>query len=190
MSAISDRPGADLIGKRVTIRLRDPKGGFRDIVGILESETTVRKRDGSLIAFPPEKIAIWREIIAPPEKAGHGAPLSLRIHEIELAASAAWPAAEQVRMGDWLLRATGKLTFRANSVLPLGEPPYGNPGKPLQEAIDEVVAFYQERQLTPVFHIPLPTYVELDEALALQCWQKKVLVLVMVTYIKPPFDVD
>ena len=107
-----------------------------------------------LAQFAPEKIAIWREIIAPPEKAGRGAPLSLRIREIELAASAAWPAAEQVRMGDWLLRATGKLTFRANSVLPLGEPPYGNPGKPLQEAIDEVVAFYQERQLTPVFHIP------------------------------------
>ncbi|MEK6648796.1 MAG: GNAT family N-acetyltransferase [Actinomycetota bacterium] len=190
MSAISDRPGADLLGKRVTIRLRDPEGGFRDIVGILESETTIRKRDGSLAQFAPEKIAIWREIIAPPEKAGRGAPLSLRIREIELAASAAWPAAEQVRMGDWLLRATGKLTFRANSVLPLGEPPYGNPGKPLQEAIDEVVAFYQERQLTPVFHIPLPTYVELDEALALQGWQKKVLVLVMVTDIKPPFDAD
>lgn len=186
MSAVSDRPGADCLGKRVTIRLHEPGGGFRDVVGILESETTVRKRDGSLIHFPPEKIAIWREIIAPPEKAGHGAPLSLRIREIELAASATWPAAEQIHIGDWLLRATGKFTMRANSVLPLGEPPYGNPGKPLQEAIAEVVAFYQERQLTPLFHIPLPTYAELDEVLAQQGWLEKVSVLVMVADVKPP----
>lgn len=188
MSVISERPGADDIGKRMTIRLHDPAGGFRDIVGILESETTIRKRDGSLAQFAPEKIAIWREIIAPPEKAGHGAPLSLRIREIELAASATWPAAEQVRMGDWLLRATGKFTGRANSVLPLGEPPYGNPGKPLQEAIDEVITFYQERGLTPLIHIPLPTYVELDEVLARQGWQEGISVLVMVADIKLPFD--
>jgi GNAT superfamily N-acetyltransferase len=187
MSAISDRPGVDYVGKRVTIRLHEAGGGFRDIVGILESETTVRKRDGSLTHFPPERIAIWREIIAPQEKAGHGAPLSLRIREIELAASETWPAAEQRRIGDWLLRASGKFTMRANSVLPLGEPPYGNPGKPLQEAIDEVIAFYQERQLTPLFHIPLPTYIELDEVLTKQGWQEKVSVRVMVADI-PPFS--
>lgn len=190
MSSISERPGADEIGDRLTIRLHDPTGGFRDIVGILESETTIRKRDGSLAQFAPEKIFIWKKITSPQDRAGYGAPFSLRIREIELAASAAWPAAEQVRMGDWLLRATGKLTFRANSVLPLGDPPYGNPGKPLQEAIDEVVAFYKKRELTPVFHIPLPIYAELDEVLAQQGWQEKVLVLVMVTDIKPPFTVD
>ena len=190
MSAFSDRPAADQIGKRVTIRFHDPAGGFRDIVGILESETTIRKRDGSLIHFSPEKIAIWREIIAPPEKAGHGAPLSVRIREIELAASATWPAGEQIRLGDWLMRATGKFTGRANSVLPLGEPPYGNPGKPLQNAIDEVIAFYQERQLTPLIHIPLPTYAELDDMLAEQGWQEGVSVLVMVADIKLPFPVD
>lgn len=187
---MKDRPGADDIGKRLTIRLHEPEGGFRDIVGILESETTVRKRDGSLTSFPPEKIAIWREILAPPEKAGHGSPLSLRIREIELAASATWPAAEQIRMGDWLLRATGKFTGRANSVLPLGEPPYGNPGKPLQEAINEVIAFYQERGLTPLIHVPLPTYVELDDVLAQQGWQEGISVLVMVADIKPPLPVD
>lgn len=187
---MKDRPGADEIGKRLTIRLHEPQGGFRDVVGVLESETTVRKRDGSLTHFPPEKIALWREIIAPPDRAGHGSPLSLRIREIELAASETWPAAEQIHMGDWLLRATGKFTGRANSVLPLGLPPYGNPEKPLQEAIDEVVTFYQERQLTPLIHIPLPTYAELDHLLADQGWQITVSVLVMVTDIKPPIQLD
>jgi GNAT superfamily N-acetyltransferase len=190
MSPIGDRPGADYIGKRLTIRLHEPGGGFRDVVGILESETTVRKRDGSLTHFPPEKIAIWREIISPPERAGHGSPLSLRIREIESVASQTWPAAEQVHIGDWLLRATGKFTGRANSVLPLGEPPYGNPGIPLQEAIDKVIAFYQERHLTPLIHIPLPTYIELDDVLAQQGWQVKVSVLVMVADIKPRYPID
>lgn len=190
MSSISERPGADEIGDRLTIRLHDPAGGFRDIVGILESETTIRKRDGSLAQFAPEKIFIWKKITPPRDRAGYGAPFSLRIREIELAANATWPAGEQIRMGDWLLRASGKFTLRANSVLPLGDPPYGNPGKPLQVAIDEVTAFYQERELTPVFHIPLPIYAELDQALALQGWQEKVLVLVMITDISPPFPVD
>ena len=186
MSAIPEPPGTDHFGKRLTIRLHEPGGGFRDIVGVLESETTVRKRDGSLTHFPPEKISIWREIIAPPDKAGHGAPLSQRVREIEWAASQTWPAAEQVHLGDWLLRATGKFTGRANSVLPLGEPPYGNPGKPLQEAINEVVGFYQKRQLTPLIHIPLPTYAQLDDVLAMQGWQITVSVLVMITDINSP----
>ena len=189
MSAIQEPPGADHFGKRLTIRLHEPDGRYRDIVGVLESETTVRKRDGSLTHFPPDKIAIWREIIAPPDKAGHGAPLSQRIREIEWAASETWPAAEQIHLGDWLLRATGKFTGRANSVLPLGEPPYGDPGKPLQEAISEVVGFYQKRQLTPLIHISLPTYAQLDDVLEMQGWQITVSVLVMITDIKSPFPI-
>jgi len=189
MRAIPAPPGADHFGKRLTIRLQEPGGGFRDIVGILGSETTVRKRDGSLTHFLPDKIAIWREIIAPPDKAGKGAPLSQRIREIEWAASQTWPAAEQFHLGDWLLRATGKFTGRANSVLPLGEPPYGNPGMPVQEAISEVVGFYEKRQLTPLIHIPLPTYAQLDHVLAQQGWQITVSVLVMVTDIKPQYPV-
>ncbi|MCX6435067.1 MAG: hypothetical protein NTY21_03105 [Actinobacteria bacterium] len=33
-----------LIGTRVTIRLHDVGGGFRDIVGVLESGTSLRNR--------------------------------------------------------------------------------------------------------------------------------------------------
>jgi GNAT superfamily N-acetyltransferase len=184
---MKDHPDAKEIGKRLTIRLHEPAGGFRDIVGILESETSLRKRDGSLTHFSPEKIALWREIIAPLDRAGRGLPLSIRIRELEFAASETWPAAEQVHLGDWLMRATGKFTGRANSVLPLGELPYGNPEKPLQKALDEVIAFYQERGLTPLIHIPLPTYVKLDEVLAQQGWKITVSVLVMVCDIKAPY---
>ena len=52
-----------LIGKRVTIRLHDSEGGFRDIVGHLESPITLRNRHGKLIEFSYDKIALWKEVV-------------------------------------------------------------------------------------------------------------------------------
>lgn len=180
LTSPADRPGSDDIGQRMTIRMRDPEGGYRDILGILESPTTVRKRDGSVVSFDPDRIALWRKIQPRIDRAGKGSPLSLRIDEIERAASATWPATEQVALGDWLLRATGKFTMRANSVLALGDPHIGR-----REAIDKVVAFYRERNLIPTFHIALPTYVELDALLESQGWTEKIIVHVMVADISP-----
>jgi hypothetical protein len=54
---------AALVGKRVTIRLNDPEGGFRDIVGHLESPTSLRNRHGELIEFSHDEIFIWREVV-------------------------------------------------------------------------------------------------------------------------------
>ncbi|CAB4678623.1 unannotated protein [freshwater metagenome] len=53
-----------LIGRRVTIRLHDEGGGFRDIVGVLESTTSLRNRHGELLEFSHSEIFIWREVIA------------------------------------------------------------------------------------------------------------------------------
>ncbi len=158
--------------------MHDPDGGYRDILGTLESPTTIRKRDGSIVSFDPNQIALWRKIPPRIERAGKGSPLSLRINEIERAASATWPAAEQVPLGDWLLRATGKFTMRANSVLALGEPHIE-----IDEAINKVVAFYQERNLIPTFHITLPIQVELDSLLESKGWAEKIIVHVMVADI-------
>jgi hypothetical protein len=54
---------AAMIGKRVTVRLHDPEGGFRDIVGHLETPFSLRNRHGELIQFSHEQIFIWREVI-------------------------------------------------------------------------------------------------------------------------------
>ena len=54
---------AELVGKRVSIRLHDPEGGFRDIVGHLESVHSLRNRHGKLIEFSHDDIFIWREVI-------------------------------------------------------------------------------------------------------------------------------
>lgn len=175
---LTDRPGPDDIGQRMTVRMHDPDGGYRDILGVLESPTSIRKRDGSLVNFDPDQIALWRRIEPRVDRAGKGSPLSLRIDEIERAASATWPAAEQVAMGDWILRATGKFTMRANSALALGDPHIE-----ISEAINKVIVFYQERNLTPTIHVALPTYVELDALLASRGWSEKIIVHVMVSDI-------
>jgi hypothetical protein len=59
---MKDSPSEDEIGHRVSIRLFDPEGGFRDLLGYLESLTQVRKKDGSLITFDPARIALWKVV--------------------------------------------------------------------------------------------------------------------------------
>ena len=50
------------LGKRATLRLHDAGGGFRDIVGVLQSETELINRRGELITFNPDDIALMRVI--------------------------------------------------------------------------------------------------------------------------------
>ena len=54
------QPSAAQVGERVSIRLHDPAGGYRDLLCILVSENTVKKKDGTLITFDPSKIAVWK----------------------------------------------------------------------------------------------------------------------------------
>ncbi|MEY4314287.1 MAG: hypothetical protein EBU16_00045 [Actinobacteria bacterium] len=56
------QPSAAQIGERVSIRLHDPSGGYRDVLGVLESENTVRKKDGTVVTFDPTKIALWKVV--------------------------------------------------------------------------------------------------------------------------------
>jgi hypothetical protein len=56
------QPSASHIGQRVSIRMHDPEGGFRDLLGTLESIDEVRKKDGTLIKFDPTKIALWKVV--------------------------------------------------------------------------------------------------------------------------------
>jgi len=68
-----------------------------------------------------------------------------RIEAIERAAARHWQAPETEWLGDWLLRAAGGFTGRANSALPLGDP-----GLPLPEAVTAVQDWYRRRNLPPM----------------------------------------
>ena len=58
-------PSLTEIGKRVSIRLHEPDGGFRDLLVTLEEIDVVRKKDGSLVRFDHNVIALWKVV---PEK--------------------------------------------------------------------------------------------------------------------------
>lgn len=174
------------VGTRVSIRFHDPEGGFRDLVGYLESENSLRNRHGELIEFDVEKIAIFKVIEEKMYSAGHGAPLSIRIQELENVLTTTWPPLHQELFGAWLIRSSGKFTMRANSVLPTGKAPYGEPAQNVDEAISYVISHYEKAGLVPTFSIPLPTYQELDSKLFDLGWIEKVRAHVMVADISEP----
>jgi GNAT superfamily N-acetyltransferase len=127
-----------------------------------------------LISFSEDEIAIWREIKPLPDRAGTGAPFSLRIQELERLSDLTWPADEIEEIGKWRLRISDGFTMRANSVLPTGAAPFGEPNLDIGTAVDEVVKIYQAKGLTPTFTLPLPLYEELDHYLAALGWKVKI----------------
>jgi hypothetical protein len=60
-----DLPSVEQVGQRLSIRLFDPEGGFRDLLGYLETPVDIRKKDGSLVRFDPTRIFSWKVVIAP-----------------------------------------------------------------------------------------------------------------------------
>lgn len=174
MRAGSRKIEPELVGQRLTLRLHDPDGGYRDLVGILESPTSIRKRNGDLVSFDPEEIAIVHVVKEIADRAGKGAPLSLRIAELEELSSQTWPALNTSELGSWKIRISDGITYRANSVLVTGAAPHGDPGISLDEAIAEVEAKFSSAQLPAVFHLPLPLYQELHDHLVDQGWSEKV----------------
>lgn len=143
------------IGKRVTIRLRDIDG-YRDIVGYLKSTTSLVNRHGEHIEFNSEDIYIWREIKEVPRTATSGAPLSIRIYEIEQATSSAWLAKEESEIGGWKFRADIGITRRANSALVLNT----------EDHVQEVIDWYSKRKLKPTVYLIPNLHTDLDSKFA------------------------
>ncbi len=55
-------PGVSDLGEKVSIRLHDPEGGYRDLLGILVEVDSVQKKDGSIHKFKAEAIAMWKVV--------------------------------------------------------------------------------------------------------------------------------
>lgn len=53
----------ELIGSRVSIRLHEPEGGYRDILGHLVTPYSLRKKNGELIEFSYSEIFVWKKVI-------------------------------------------------------------------------------------------------------------------------------
>jgi ribosomal protein S18 acetylase RimI-like enzyme len=102
---------------------------------------------------------------------------------LELLAARSWRGLEEEHLGEWLLRAGGGFTGRANSVLVVGRPPV-----PLTDAVDAVARWYADRGLRPRAQVPLPGAEEADAALAAAGWARDEDVLVLTAPLEgwPP----
>jgi ribosomal protein S18 acetylase RimI-like enzyme len=190
MEARSIALGPELIGRRLTLRLHDPAGGYRDLVGILETMTTMRKRDGEVVAFNPDQIAIVHPIAEVEHRAGKGAPLSLRIAELEELSTRTWPPHRIEMVGQWRCRVSNGATYRANSVLITGAPPFGEPGVDLDEAIAAVDSIYRNAGLPTVFQLTLPTYQEFNDYLTARGWSEKLGAAFLINDLEATFEIQ
>jgi ribosomal protein S18 acetylase RimI-like enzyme len=73
----------------------------------------------------------------------------------EILADAAWPAAEQIPLGPWKLRATHGVTRRANSVFTADHRDV--PAGDLEQLVADAERFYARRSLPTVFQISAGT---------------------------------
>jgi N-acetylglutamate synthase len=99
---------------------------------------------------------------------------------LERLAARSWRGLEEEPYGDWLLRASGGFTGRANSALVVGEPPV-----PLAEAVASVGRWYSVRNLRPRVQVPRPGSEAADCAFAAAGWTTVDDVLVLTAPLDP-----
>lgn len=165
------------LGQRVVLRYLLPAGSshpMTDVLGVLESldPVVVRAADGAQTTVECERVVALKAI--PPRPVSRAA-----VRNLEHAAALGWPGLEQQWLGGWLLRAGAGFTGRANSVVPLSDPP--------TDALEKVRAWYAERGLPPRFHLADRLPVELPG------WQRLSEILVLTASLQdagaPPVDV-
>jgi GNAT superfamily N-acetyltransferase len=148
--------GAADLGALVMVRYR-LDAGATDVVGELEAITAfalvVRRRDDSLVEVARDAVLAAKLVGVSP----------LAARTLEGVAARGWPAPDTGWIGRWWLRAAGGFTARANSVRPLGPP-----DRPLDDALDEVTAWYRDRDLPPRIQVVVGS--SLDAELDARGW--------------------
>lgn len=144
------RSGRLAVGGRASVRYRLADGSATDVVGLIIAvngdTATVQDRAGTQHPVPVSDIIIAKPL-AP---IGRGRePRRAAPAELQRAAAAAWHD-QQEPLGEWLLRYASGVTFRANSVLAIGET-----GRSVRAAADAAVAYAQAHGIAPVAQVVL-----------------------------------
>jgi GNAT superfamily N-acetyltransferase len=150
---MSSRPappglGPHCVGQRVVVRRvlpgeTSPSGGpaMTDLLGVMESwgggRTVVRAEDGTATEIVLSEIVSGKPV--PPRPSPR---LRVSAEEACRMSNASWPPVHSEPLGEWLLRASGGFSARANSVMATGDP-----GVAPDEALDRVRAFYARHRL-------------------------------------------
>jgi GNAT superfamily N-acetyltransferase len=168
------------LGRRVSVRRRLPSeaaAAATDVVGTLvRSEDhllVVRNRDGVDTSVARRDVVAARLVREPSTRLRRALDIDPAV--LEQVAAHGWQPAEASRLGGWTLRAAAGFTGRANSVLPLGDP-----DRPFDDALVEVVRWYGARSLRARFQVPLPWAHALDAELERRGWEPLTPVHVMV----------
>ena len=166
-------PWLGRVGQRVVVRHRLPDGSATDVVGELlradaaSGTLVVAGRHGEVTV--PVGDVIVGKVVPPPTRP---APphLALAIDDLQRVMADHWLPRDHEHVGDWLLRAAGGFTNRANSVLVIG-----SPGLPAAAAVQRVTAWYTARGLPPKAAVPRPVAgaddAERAQALAAARWR-------------------
>jgi N-acetylglutamate synthase len=118
-----------------------------DVLGTCESwgdgTVVVRRERGDLVTIPTGEIVAGKTV---PPRASRLSRLDPE--EADRLAHPGWRAIDEEPLGGWLLRASGGFSNRGNSVLALGDP-----GPPLEEAVERVSDWYAAQDLPPRAHV-------------------------------------
>ncbi|MEU1279911.1 GNAT family N-acetyltransferase [Streptomyces sp. NPDC005805] len=181
------------VGKRVSVRARGvqaaPGALFTDTVGVLTSWNDgvllITRRTGESVRIAESLLVAGKTVpAAPARRRGPAASFE----ELARVTARAWRPLESERLGDWELRAAAGFTRRANSVLPLGDP-----GLPLDAALERVRSWYAARGLPAYVQTATGaagTQEELAAALAERGWAREVSAEVRTGALAPLGDLD
>ncbi|MER8047015.1 GNAT family N-acetyltransferase [Streptomyces sp. NPDC094032] len=181
------------VGKRVSVRCVTDSGApgerFTDAVGVLTSwedgVLLITRRTGETVRIAESALVAGKTVpAAPARRRGPAATFP----ELARATARAWQPVESEPLGEWTLRAAGGFTRRANSALPLGDP-----GLPLDAALDRVREWYAARDLPPYVQTATGgegTQELLCAELERREWRREVSAEVRIAALAPIGDLD
>jgi N-acetylglutamate synthase len=140
------------VGMRAVVRHRI-EGGLTDAVGQvvgLDADSITLDTPGGRRVIARSAVLLAKQV--PPKPSRRGAPhRALSVEDLQRVMVDGWPPVERAPLGDWLLRAAGGFTGRANSVLAVGDPRL-----PLEAAVARCESWYAARGLPPRFSVAGP----------------------------------
>lgn len=141
------RVGPQDVGRRVVVRRQLADGAATDLLGELlrcdGQGMTLLPDDGPAVQVVGTDVLAAKVVPSRQVRPSSSIADVARVHVL------GWPGLERERLGGWVLRAAQGFTGRANCALPLGDP-----GMPLERAVDAVEAFYGARGLAPRVCVP------------------------------------
>ena len=173
---------AAALGRRVSVRrlAEDAPEKQTDVLGHLLEVTPDHIEvlfRGAVVRVPLAAVTAARVVPPATPRRGWAVP-AISPDDLQRVCSAGWPAGDQEPLGDWVLRAHGGVTGRANSAMAVGDP-----GMSLADALARTAEWYADRGLPPLLQLPLAD--PANQPMADAGWERAHVTVVQVAPIGP-----